>query len=484
MQTGVNHQMHIKYLTNLRTQQLLAVLLATFSITAVATSAVAGETKSWRTVDQLTATELARVDLSGPGPRDSKTPYIPAEPYPYTAPYTVEQMTFRAMEFTQHARWSSVIVDVYGTMTGNGYLDQGVTITYKQWLAKTAGVQGQIDAAPGEVYQRMIHHYTYPPRIAGQQHYWQVRRSDQEAKTRLDMFVYTPALRRVRRIPQPQRDVAFGNNPQSFDAILGRDAWEFNVKLLGADVLEDTIRFPNTRPSITLRRPDGSYYSKAASDIKLMGDDYTHYTESGGVPCFVIEARPKEEWLDGYYDSKLVLWLDQENFYPLRIESYNAEGDLILIEERTAWLSNPALGPRGYAKFNTAYFDPRSDLMSFTLHDAPQVLDMSAEEGDLVFRPDFMRRNWLKSSLRKSQAMVPSPEQYFLRPKLYLGKFPDTRNIHIPDYVTRRIALQDAAGHLVFDDQAAPTTENSLSSSKQPGTLNKQTEQDVFLTVN
>jgi len=110
--------------------------------------------------------------LRGPGPRDSKTPYVPAEAYPYSAPYTVEQMTFRAMEFTQHARWSSVIVDVYGSMTGNGYLDQGVTITYKQWLAKTAGVQGQIDAAPGEVYQRMIHHYTYPPRIAGQQHYW------------------------------------------------------------------------------------------------------------------------------------------------------------------------------------------------------------------------------------------------------------------------------------------------------------------------
>jgi hypothetical protein len=327
----------------------------------------------------------------------------------------------------------------------------------------------------------MIHHYTYPPRIAGQQHYWQVRRSDQEVKTRLDMFVYTPALRRVRRIPQPQRDVPFGNNPQSFDAIVGRDAWEFDVKLLGADVLEDTIRFPNTRPHITLRRPDGSYYNKAASDIKLMGDDYTHYTESGGVPCFVIEARPKEAWLDGYYDSKLVLWLDQQNFYPLRIESYNSEGELILIEERTAWLANPAFGPRGYAKFNTAYWDPRSDLMSYTLHDAPQVLDMSAEEGDLVFRPDFMRRNWLKSSLRKSQALVSSPEQYYLRPQLYLGKFPETRTINIPDYVTRRIALQDAAGHLVFDDQAMTTTQDALSAGKQHSTLSGQ---DVLLTAN
>lgn len=151
---------------------------------------------------QLSAAVLARVHLSGPGPRDSKTPYVPAEPYPYSAPDTVEQMIFPTMASTQHACWPCVIVDVYASMTGASYLDQGVSITYKQWLTRTADVQGQIDAVPGEVYLRMIHHNTYPPRIAGQQHYWQVRRSDQDAKTRLDMFVYTPALQRVRRIPR------------------------------------------------------------------------------------------------------------------------------------------------------------------------------------------------------------------------------------------------------------------------------------------
>ena len=180
----------------------------------------------------------------------------------------------------------------------------------------------------------------------------------------------------------------------------------------------------------------------------------------------------------------MVIWLDQNNFYPLRIESYNSEGELILVEERTAWLANPAFGEQGYAKFNTAYWDPRSDLMSYTLHDAPRVLDMSAEEGDLVFRPDFMRRNWLKSSLRKSQALVPAPKQYYLRPHLYLEKFPETRTINVPDYVTRRIALQDAAGHLVFDDQATTTTQDALSASKQHSTLSGRIEQNVLLTIN
>ena len=70
-------------------------------------------------------------------------------------------------------------------------------------------------------------------------------------KTRLDMFAYTAVLRRVRRIPQPQRDVPFANNPQPFDSIVGHDAWEFSVELLGAGVLNETVHFPNARAHIT-----------------------------------------------------------------------------------------------------------------------------------------------------------------------------------------------------------------------------------------
>jgi hypothetical protein len=451
----------------------LVVMVGSFSM-----GSLGEEAPSWRSVENLLPHELDRLDLRGPGPRDRNISYIPAEPYPFSAPFTVEEIAYRAMEFTQHARWSSIIVDVYGSMTGAGYMDQGVTITYKQWVADTAGVQGQIKTAVGDPYLRMIHHFTYPPRIAGQQHMWYVKRSDQALKARLDMFVYTPGLRRVRRIPQPQRDVPFQNSPQSFDVIVGRDAWEFSVSLLGADVLTETVRFPNTRSHITLRRPDGSYYRKAAADIKLMGDDYSAYTASGGVPCFVIEATPKEDWLEGYYDRKVLIWVDQQHFYPLRFESYNEAGELILVEERVAWHANPKLGEQGWAKFITAYYDPRVDLMSYTLHDAPQVIDISAEEGNLVFRPDFMRRNWLKSPLRKSQALVETPEQYYLRPHLYEDKFPESRNIKVPEFVTQRIVRQEARGHLTFDDRPESPVLND------PGVALPEAEQGFQLTVN
>jgi hypothetical protein len=55
----------------------------------------------WRTVDNLLPEELARVDLRESSPRHNEIPYVLAERYPFTAPYTAEKMAYRAMEFTQ-----------------------------------------------------------------------------------------------------------------------------------------------------------------------------------------------------------------------------------------------------------------------------------------------------------------------------------------------------------------------------------------------
>jgi hypothetical protein len=63
--------------------------------------------------------------------------------------------------------------------------------------------------------------------------------------------------------------------------IIGRDSRQYSFRLLGADVPDETLRLPNTRPAIILRRPDGTYYRKAVADIKIMGDSYT---QSSGLP--------------------------------------------------------------------------------------------------------------------------------------------------------------------------------------------------------
>ena len=85
-------------------------------------------------------------------------------------------------------------------------------------------------------------------------------RTDQEKRKKADLFGYSPTLRRVRRFPQPLRQERMIGWPLTYDDSVGRDAWEFTWRLLGTDVLHETIRFPVTRQTITLASPDGVVY--------------------------------------------------------------------------------------------------------------------------------------------------------------------------------------------------------------------------------
>ena len=66
-----------------------------------------------------------------------------------------------------------------------------------------------------------------------------------------------------------------------------------------------------------------------------------------------------------------------------------------------------------------------------------------------------MRRQWYLDPVR-SYLGVERPEEFFLRPGLEPGKFPEQRQISLSPELMARLAAQDAAGRLVFDGQAAP----------------------------
>ena len=110
---------------------------------------------------------------------------------------------------------------------------------------------------------------------------------------------------------------------------------------------------------------------------------------------------------------------------------------------------NPALGPLGYANFISVYWDPNLDLITYSLHDAHRIVEWTDDEKAVMFSPDFMRRRWLKYRQR-TQTLVDSPEEFYLRPSLEPGKLPEERHIHLAPDVEERIRAQDAAGHLVF----------------------------------
>jgi hypothetical protein len=405
--------------------------------------------KTWKTVDELSAAERTGLDLRVETARDPQIPYLPLERFPFTPPYTAEEMGIRAMEFPHSPYWNCTLIDIAMSVTNTGFMDQRVSIIPILYLPQ-GGFAAQLYAtAPGQEVYRWMSQSVSPPERYGSQTLYVGYRTDLSFPTKLDLFAYSPALRRIRRQPQPRREDRLPNSAMTFDDVIGRDAWEFSWRILGTDVLYQTVRFPVTKQSAVLTDEKGGYIEVAASDIKLMGKEYPLYTVDGGVKCFVIEATPKSDWLKDYYISKLIYWVDQQAFFPLRIEEYDKAGNLVFINSRIGVNGNPALGDHGYAVLFDLSWDIPIDLLSASNHG---ILPRTWSEADkqIFFSPGFMRREWFLEP-PKSLMSLNSPEEFFLRPELELGKFPTERKIQLPPELTARIAAQEREGRLVFE---------------------------------
>jgi hypothetical protein len=411
--------------------------------------------KTWETVAELSPQEREPLDFSTDTPRHAQFPYLLAEPYPFAPPYTAEELGFRSMEFPHQPRWSCVYADAGATIDQWGHL---IVQSKTSGLVSYKGTQGLLEelynTKPGESFVSSLSQDIGPPEKYGNQSLFSRYRTDKTFTKKIDMFVYSPGLRRVRRQPQPRRSDRFPNQAFTFDDTFGRDAWEWSWRIIGTDVLYQTLRFPNTRKSITLTDASGALHDVPVTEVKPMGKDYPGYTAEGGVPCYVVEARAREEWLPGYYAPRILYWLDQHAFYPLRIEEYDREGKLIFIETRVAELRNPTLKERGYGMQLDLYWDVATDLMTYSAHDGHQLRAWTEEDQKSFFNPDFLRRVWFISSI-KSQADINSPEEFFLRPALLEDKFPDERNIELSSDLRARIDAQEKAGRLVFSEEYA-----------------------------
>ncbi|HEV8713188.1 MAG TPA: DUF1329 domain-containing protein [Candidatus Binatia bacterium] len=418
------------------------------------------QTRTWKTVDELSPQELRNVDLSANSPRHGQIPYLPAEPYPFAAPYTAEEMGYRAMEFTQRPRWSCIYANLWGSISPAGVLlNPGKSVTFL-YYPEPVGVEAEFVRKPGEELYRSLNQNTFPPDAEGSQRMTIRYRTDHEFVKKEESFMYSPSIRRVRHQAPTRRQDQFPNQAQTFDDATGRDAWEFSWRFIGTDVLHRTVRFPVTRPTVILGNGvDGSLHEVRTADIKLMGNAYSYYTADGGVECYVVEARAREDWLPNYYAPRLLYWLEKHSFYPLRIEQYGRDGKLTLIETRLTDVFNPALGEWGYGPLFVIYWDLVSDVITYSVRDNHRVKQWIPEERHLFFNPDFMRRQWYLDMSVKSQAEVAQPEQFFLRPGLEEGKFPSERSIQLPPEVAARVQAQESAGRLVFEvEQGVPAT--------------------------
>ncbi|MGH8010391.1 MAG: DUF1329 domain-containing protein, partial [Candidatus Binatia bacterium] len=385
--------------------------------------------RTWRYVAELSEAEKATIDWRTDTPRDPQVPYLPAERYPFLPPYTAEEMGLRAMEFPHTPLWNHTLIDIGLTVTHTGFLDQRVSIIPVLYLPRAGFPEHLYQIKPGQELYRWLQQSVSPPESYGTQTLFIGYRTDQRFTTKLDMFAYTPALRRIRRQPQPRREDRLPNSASTIDDLLGRDAWEFSWRMLGTDILHDTVRFPVTLQHTVLTNEEGAYINVPVSEIKLMGKEYPDYTAEGGVPCYVVEAMPKEEWLPHYYTGKLIYWLDKRSFFPLRIEEYNREGNLMFINTRIATRANPKLGERGYAVLFDLWWDIPLDLMTASIHGIIGK-EWSEKDKEAFFNPGFMRREWFLEPPKNLMGLN-SPEEFYLRPRLDAEKFPQDRKIDI-----------------------------------------------------
>jgi len=420
--------------------------------------------RTWKTVSELSPVELAQVDLRTDTPRHAEYPYLPAEPYPFTPPYTAEEMGYRMMEFTQRPRWSCAYANLFGSISSEGsLLGQGRAVNLVAYPA-LEGAAVELAKKPGEEVYRQLTQQLFPPEAYSSQTLVIRYRTDQQFTKKEDMFAYSPALRRVRHQNSWRRNDRYPQMAMTLDDASGRAAWEYSWTVLGTDVLFETVRFPVTRPRVTITEADGTYRERATKDLKLMGDDYPLYTPAGGVECYVVEARAREDWLPEYHASGVLYWLEKHSFYPLRTETYDRDGKLSRVEVRLTKLVHTSLGERGYSPFMQVYWDLATDLVTYNIRDGIRLMHWSAADALTFFSPDFMRRQWYLVPVR-SYLGVDRPEEFYLRPGLELGKFPEHRAIQLSAALAERIRAQDAAGRLVFAGQT--TAASPMQQRKQ-----------------
>ena len=170
-----------------------------------AVSAEDNDSRTWRTIAELSEEELARLDFSTDAPRHAGFPYMPAEPYPFKPPYTAEEIGYRIMEFPHMPRWDCVQIEDSGTLTPTGYLFINQIITLIHHRAPE-GLVGQLTAKPGEVYSRWLAQDVAPPGKSRQ-------------PTAVHHVPYGPADhkkgRRVRLFSNPAQSAPFPPTPSS-----------------------------------------------------------------------------------------------------------------------------------------------------------------------------------------------------------------------------------------------------------------------------
>jgi hypothetical protein len=145
----------------------MVIVLCVGSSCALLTTQVHAESRTWKYLRELSDEERRNIDPRTDTPRDATLPYLPAEPYPFTPPYTAEEMGYRAMEFPQRPRWSCVLANLFASISSSGTLmGTGQAVSYMAYPS-TPGVAAEVGTPGGGVVYRYLIQNIHPPEAYG-----------------------------------------------------------------------------------------------------------------------------------------------------------------------------------------------------------------------------------------------------------------------------------------------------------------------------
>jgi hypothetical protein len=414
-----------------------------------------GGEKTWKTVADLDkkALDAFEMDLTPweQTERDKKYPYVAAKLEP---PYTATEIIY-LLTVGQYFPWWTHESPIGGMKISNRGGINYYTGQREVWCCLTPDtLRDYLYQWPEDkTYLWAWDRYYTPVRSRGDKLLQNAYRTGLNNKKYSNKWSYSCRSQKT----APEGESLYSDRYWNMDYTYGDTLmvpWYYTWKFLGTDILyiDDAIRFPKTRTEIEIRNWGARTEKKNTAKIKLMGDDYPSYTQDGGVCCLVLEGTANPDFISLTHP-KIILWVDIHAQRELRRERYDAAGNLAAVMEARYRLELKNKGKWGYSHLIRLTWDIQTDHLSADhcdFHRPPQTFEVDADNPETYFRPNPIAMCSEMFPVPGSTMVFRDPEQFYLRPKLMAGKFPESRKINIDPGTVKLINAQNKAQKLVF----------------------------------
>ena len=357
------------------------------------------------------------------GEKNKKWPWLPAEKFPFKAPYTADELPwFIAHDGFCYGNYMDLTF-LSLRINKRGHLIQRPAGFRVYQISNCQKVLDLDKVKPGDIYQKMVQIYLEPPEKRGAGFLTLSYQETPEFTKYPDIWFYVPALRRNRRVGITDREDTIAGCDQTWDDAFIHKPWQSTHTIIGTDVLYKVAEMKHAVDS-----PDKYPWNP--------------YREDGGIECYVVREVHKDP---GYYLSQKIIWYEKNTKLMLRDEAHDRKGNLYRITEITYLVD----------RIGEDYFSPEHHTKGIVarLHHNAWTVDIDHRtwapfrEDEYVYGKPFATDIYnplqlLKEAFWREVTKVPklkSPDEFLPRPPLYRGKFPKYRKIVLPGELEKKL---------------------------------------------